>query len=59
MKYTPSQRDLEGKSITLDIVHSDGYYELDEHNTYGIREVKLMHEWFTNRNERAFIISRS
>ena len=36
MKYTPSQRNLEGKSISLDAQHYDGTYELDAHNTFGI-----------------------
>jgi hypothetical protein len=46
LKYTPSQRNLETKSIAVDVRHYDGTWELDAHNIYGISEIQVTHQWF-------------
>jgi len=33
--------------------------EVDAHNLFGFTEVRTTAEWYTARNERPFIISRS
>lgn len=35
LKYTPTGRDLELKSMSLDTTHSNGLLQLDTHNYYG------------------------
>jgi alpha-glucosidase (family GH31 glycosyl hydrolase) len=59
LPYTPSGRDLEDKSITLDAKHANGYTELDVHSLFGTMEVKATHDWFINQGRRPMIIERS
>jgi alpha-glucosidase (family GH31 glycosyl hydrolase) len=59
LKYIPTGRDLEYKSMALDTTHANGYIQLDTHSYYGTQMVKASHEWFTKNNKRTFIIERS
>lgn len=59
LKYIPSSRDLEFKSISLDATHANGYLQLDTHSYYGTQMVKTTHEWFAAQDKRTFIIERS
>jgi len=57
--YTPSGRDLEEKSITLDGKHAGDITELDVHSLFGTMEVKATHDWFIAQGKRPMIIERS
>ena len=35
LKYIPTGRDLEYKSMPLDAKHANGYYQIDTHSMYG------------------------
>lgn len=59
LQYIPTGRDLETKSMPLDVTHYNGYLELDAHNYFGTQEVRLTHEWFKEMGKRTFIIERS
>lgn len=59
LRYVPTGRDLETKSIGLDGYHSNGFLELDMHSLFGTMEVKATHEWFQKRKNRTMIIERS
>jgi len=59
LPYTPTGRDLEQKSISLDAMHANGFTELDTHSLYGTMEVQATHEWFKNKGNRTMIIERS
>ena len=43
----------------LDVVHNDGYTELDYHSLFGTQEVKATSEWFSDYKKRPVIIERS
>lgn len=47
MRYIPTGRSLEVKSITLDGTHINGVQEIDAHSLFGIMQVKASHDWFT------------
>ena len=57
--YWPGGRDLEEGTISLDATHEEGFKELDTHNLNGLLESYATAEWFKDRNQRPFIISRS
>jgi alpha-glucosidase (family GH31 glycosyl hydrolase) len=59
LKYTPTGRDLEGKSMPLDTTHYNGYLQLDAHSYYGTQEVQVTNDWFKSKNMRTLIIDRS
>ena len=59
LPYYPTGRDLEQKSIQLDVEHSDGFTELDYHSLFGTLEVKTTHDWFNDKGMRSMIIERS
>ena len=59
LKYIPTGRDLEFKSISLDVQHKDGSYQLDTHSLFGISEIQATDQWFKQHNKRTFIIERS
>ena len=63
LKYIPTGRDLEDKTIPLDTTHANGLTQLDTHNIYGTQMVKASHEWFGQESKsgarRTFIIERS
>jgi alpha-D-xyloside xylohydrolase len=49
LKYTPTGRDLETKSMPLDATHYNGLSQIDTHNYYGTHEVKVTDEWFKSK----------
>ena len=57
--YTPGVNSLEEKSLSLDAVHSDGQTELNYHSLFGLLQGVTSSKYFTNKNKRPFIISRS
>jgi|1048.fasta_scaffold135105_1 alpha-glucosidase len=58
--YTPTGRSLEHKSLSVDIVHSNGVTQLDAHSYYGTMQTKATHDWFIKKNaKRPFIVERS
>jgi len=62
--YTPSGRDLESKTLPIDLKHYNGYSQLDAHNYYGSMQTQATFGWFKDPKEnierkRPFIISRS
>jgi len=59
LKYIPTGRDLEIKSMPLDSTHYNGLTQLDVHSYYGTQEVKVTDEWFKSKQMRTFIIERS
>lgn len=59
LKYTPTGRDLEVKSMSMDATHANGFTQLDTHNYYGTQMVKATHEYFQMADKRTFIIERS
>jgi alpha-glucosidase (family GH31 glycosyl hydrolase) len=59
LPYTPTGRNLEDKSITLDAKHANGYTELDTHSLFGTMEIKATHDWFKEQGKRTMIIERS
>jgi len=60
LKYIPSGRNLEDKSIALDAVHYDGSLELDAHSLYGAMEAQHTAKYFTETlKKRPMIIGRS
>ena len=46
LKYIPSDRDLDKKSIAVDAYHYGGIKELDVHSLFGIEEVAASHNFF-------------
>jgi alpha-glucosidase (family GH31 glycosyl hydrolase) len=48
--YLPTGRDLEYKSLPIDIVHSNGVTQLDAHSYYGTQQSKATHDWFIKDN---------
>lgn len=46
LRYTPTGRSLEDKSIPLDGYHANDALELDVHNLFGIKVVQSVHNWF-------------
>lgn len=59
MKYIPTGRDLETRSIGLDVMHANNYTELDLHSLYGIKSAQASHNFFKNKKKRTMIIERS
>eukprot|EP00347_Sterkiella_histriomuscorum_P014109 403362137 len=59
LKYTPTQRNLDHKSMSMDATHSNGYQQIDTHNYYGTQMVKATDKWFADQDMRTFIIERS
>lgn len=59
MKIIPAGRDLETKSMPLDTMQANGYMQKDTHSMYSMFETKITHEWFKNKGNRTFILSRS
>jgi alpha-glucosidase (family GH31 glycosyl hydrolase) len=59
LQYTPSGRNLETKSISLDAMHYGDVTELDAHSLFGTMEVQASHEFFKGNNNRTMIIERS
>lgn len=58
--YTPTGRDLEYKSLPVDIMHSNGMSQLDTHSYYGTQQTKATYDWFIKGNaKRPFIVERS
>lgn len=57
--YSPGQRDLEDKSISMDAIHGDNFTELDYHSLYGIMQGMTTKKYFDLLGTRPFIISRS
>ena len=57
--YWPGGRDLEEGTISLDATHEEGFNELDTHNLNGLLESYATAEWFKDKNQRPFIISKS
>ena len=46
LKYIPSDRDLNIKSISVDAEHYGGLLELDVHSLFGIEEVAATHDFW-------------
>lgn len=64
LPYTPTGRDLETRSISLDAIHNDTLVrkqvtELDAHSLFGTMQTQATHGWFEKNNRRSMIISRS
>ena len=58
--YTPTGKNLEHKSLPIDILHYNGFTQLDAHSYYGTQQTKATHDWFVNTaKKRPFIIERS
>ena len=62
--YTPSGRDLESRTIPIDLKHYNGYTQLDAHNYFGSMQTQATFGWFKDpkqniQRKRPFIISRS
>ena len=57
--YTPGVNSLEEKSLSIDALHSDGQTELNYHSLFGIMQGVSTSKYFTDKNKRQFIISRS
>ena len=59
LRYVPTGRDLNAKSLDIDARHDGGVTELDAHSLFGTMEVEAAHEWFKKENKRTAIIERS
>jgi alpha-glucosidase (family GH31 glycosyl hydrolase) len=62
--YTPSGRDLESRTLPIDLKHYNGYTQLDAHNYFGSLQSQSTFGWFKDpkqniERKRPFIISRS
>lgn len=59
LRYVPTGRDLQQKSIDLDVMHYNNYTELDTHSLMGTKMSQATNNWFTMKNKRTMIIERS
>jgi alpha-glucosidase (family GH31 glycosyl hydrolase) len=59
LRYVPGDRIFPQHAISLDASHANGQLEVDTHNLFGFSEARTTADWYTARNERPFIISRS
>lgn len=59
LPYTPSGESLETKAISLDVLHNNGYTQLDAHSLFGATQVRSSNLWYAQQKKRPFIISRS
>ena len=59
LTYSPGANKIEDKSLSIDGKHSDGQIELNYHSLFGFMQGIPSHKFFSDKNERAFIISRS
>ena len=58
--YTPTGRDLEANSISLDAMHINHTKEIDVHSLFGTMQAIATREWFeTSKKTRTFTLSRS
>ena len=57
--YIPTGRSLSKKSIPIQGIHSNGFYEADTHSTFGALETKATRNWFDGKSKRGLIIGRS
>ena len=59
LKYVPTNRRLETKSMSVDALHYGNILELDTHSLFGAMEVMNTHTFFNRNKKRTFIIERS
>lgn len=59
LPYTPTGEDLETKAIALDVKLYNNMTQLDAHSLFGAMQVRSSNQWFTNKNQRTMVISRS
>jgi len=57
--YSPTDRSLNTRAMSVDVLHSNGFHEFDAHNLFGTLETKATFDYFQSVGERAFIIGRS
>ena len=57
--YSPGSRSLNEGSLSVDGKHSDGWTQLNYHSLFGLMQGEAMHKYFSDKNLRSLIISRS
>ena len=50
---------MNNKAVPVDAKHKDGILEFDAHSTFGHLEGIATKQYFDNKGQRAFILSRS
>jgi len=57
--YTPGQRPLKRKTISLDAVHHGGIVEYDAHGLFSLMENAATHKFLETKSKLPFILTRS
>ena len=59
LKYTPTRKNLEKQSISLDALHFGGWTELNTHTLFGALQTKATFNWFQSQGKRPMALGLS